>query len=146
MDIKIGIWNRDVQNFSGLELAIIGQSAYHLNGVQISASNQAGYLSGIQAGLLNNSGYSKGIQAAVFGNENIRKMDGLQLALLHNEAIDICGGQIAAINKVEEKIQGIQIGLYNYCTEDSACIQIGLINKKEGEHWYSNIIPFLAVR
>ncbi|MFY7671351.1 LA_2272 family surface repeat-containing protein [Tenacibaculum sp. MEBiC06402] len=68
-----GGWNIiDKQN--GLQLAIITNSSYYMNGIQLSAFNYSHDGAGIQVGILNHSNNFKGIQFGIWNVNQKRKL------------------------------------------------------------------------
>ena len=102
----------------GLDVGLVNK-LNTLYGVGISAlySKHSGDMYGLNlAGVFNlSTGNDVGLSIAGFFNETGR-IDGVQIATLHNQAQTVNGVQISLFNYCK-KMNGVQIGLLNYCKD-----------------------------
>ncbi len=146
MGIKLGLINEELrERYRGLEVGLKNY-AIKLRGIQIGGINFADELSyGAQIGPYNHALESRGAQIG-FDNRVYRSSHGVQIGVI-NSAKELRGAQIGFCNLVRKRFRGLQLGiLSNYCGPDSAGVQVALINIRAGNHWYSKIIPIIAVR
>lgn len=78
------------------------------------------------------------------------QMNGVQISLCANYALDLRGGQIAVFNSAE-RATGVQIGGFNLIEDteaQSTTLQMGLLNFRLGKEtpWYAKCLPGIALR
>ena len=102
----------------GLDVGLVNklQTLYGL-GISALYSKHSGDMYGVNlAGAFNlSTGNDVGLSIAGFFNETER-IDGVQMATLHNQAKTVNGVQISLFNYCR-KMNGVQIGLLNYCKD-----------------------------
>ncbi len=104
--------NGRASDHSGIQIALVGNQADTLVGLQAGGINHAGWGRGLQAGLVNAAGAFTGIQAGLLNAAS--RQWGVQAGLL-NVAANQRGIQAALIN-VADTARGLQVGLINYAT------------------------------
>ncbi len=149
--MQVGLTNY-VRDFSGLQLSA-GNIATNVTGLQLSpGSNTNESFSGIQVGLWNsnrknfwglqvglmneNQMETRGAGSIQVGNVEYSQLkttyyqggsaDGIQIALVLNQALVTNGAQIGLCN-FSTKVSGLQLGIINYA-KDLKGVQIGLLN------------------
>ena len=117
----------DANEFTGVQIAPLGNVASCLEGVQI-------------AGIVNRSdGYhTDGLQLAL-GMNISRRMRGVQAALVANKAEESLSGVQIGLFNYGENVSGLQIGFGNYAHHLEG-VQIGLFNLAEDA-----AVPFLPI-
>ena len=111
--LQIGlVANAEAVAHSGVQIALAGNQADALAGLQAAAINHAGQGRGVQAGLVNAAGGFTGIQAGLLNAAS--RQQGIQAGLL-NVAGSQRGVQAALMN-IADTVRGLQVGLFNYAT------------------------------
>ena len=99
----------------------------------------------IRLGLIQKEPREKYVGLEVALKNNTYKLRGVQVGGF-NGANESRGVQVGVINYAK-RLRGLQIGmLVNYCGTDSVGVQIAPINIKQGNSWYSTLIPVFAIR
>ena len=123
--------NNNTKISKGLEIGGVNVSE-ESRGVQVGAINAANELNcGAQIGGMNGAGESRGVQIGV-ANLAIKSNYGVQIGLIYNYSKKLRGAQFSP--------------LLNICGEDSKGFQLGLINWRNGNPWYSKLVPIAAIR
>jgi hypothetical protein len=105
-----GLMNAEASSHSGLQAALLVNSASRITGLQAGAVNSAGRGRGLQAGLINFGGGYSGMQAGLVNTA--RSVRGLQAGVA-NFALRQRGMQLGLINYAHDS-QGAVLGLLNF--------------------------------
>lgn len=106
----------------------VGQFKLSLWGrLAVASPNNIDEVSGVDFGLGSTTQYMTGLQWDILYAHTTRKLNGAGLALF-NQARDVDGVQLGAVQLAEGELWGVQLGAINAATQRMRGVQLGAVN------------------